>query len=844
MRDRIPRDPGRVRITPENGEAYYATMERADNPRQEGDALNKKNLLPDEVAEKLGLDPAANPVPADAFEHIAATGLRIGITVHGGTSAPSSPNEGDIWINTSTPVSGWAYAFTEPNNPTEGKVWLQASEGVGLDTLADGNITISPISARQYVGGLWVSKEAKTFVNGVWKDWITLLINGSDECVDVTGGWESLAVNIYNGSSARALNVTRGADYIEINGGTIGGYGGIYVTKNKIRCTGSTSLRVSGVISAYSDRVKIAALSSKTSSGVVAEWIAPGGNMDAESKTYTDEAVLDLPAGEYYIAFSIYSIESTIRLNKVYTANKVGGSIQPGGGSGGGEISEEVIAQAVKNYLEANPIEETDPTVPDWAKRPEKPDYTAEEVGALDASSLPAAVNTALAQAKASGEFDGEAGKSAYQYAQEMGYTGTEEEFAAKLAATDSETELVLSANLFDKSAAESGKVFYYGNSGLQQLDATHTYYQYVPLRGTGVYRTKWDNSQHEYTGANVVICREDNTWLQTIKGTLTATDNNYAYDMEFTITQAMINNGAAKVAFDCHELEVETVMIVKDIPYPDEYIPYGYIEVSTDKGKKLDNILREKTAVFLGDSICAGTTVEGEYYNYGWAGLIGEANLMNWFNYGKNGGTITHRGSDNSCISNIADRVISEHPAADYVILEGGCNDADQMKDAGLGVISSNYATFDTSTFSGAFEALILKLVTAYPNAKIGYIIPQKMYAQNDHTANGHVHRRFFNRAVEICDKWGIPVIDLWRGSSLNPKLSNASLFYTDGQHLTLAGYQKITPMIEAWMRNLYTPGVVTGGSSGNIILTSPNGTRFVLTVSDSGTLSATAVN
>ena len=43
-------------------------------------------------------------------------------------------------------------------------------------------------------------------------------------------------------------------------------------------------------------------------------------------------------------------------------------------------------------------------------------------------------VNNALSLAKASGEFDGQDGKSAYQYAVEGGYTGAEEEFAAKLA--------------------------------------------------------------------------------------------------------------------------------------------------------------------------------------------------------------------------------------------------------------------------------------------------------------------------------------------------------------------------------------------------------------------------
>lgn len=51
----------------------------------------------------------------------------------------------------------------------------------------------------------------------------------------------------------------------------------------------------------------------------------------------------------------------------------------------GGGVSDEKIAEAVGTYMEAHPIEETDPTVPNWAKQPEKPTYTASEVGALPA---------------------------------------------------------------------------------------------------------------------------------------------------------------------------------------------------------------------------------------------------------------------------------------------------------------------------------------------------------------------------------------------------------------------------------------------------------------------------
>lgn len=50
-----------------------------------------------------------------------------------------------------------------------------------------------------------------------------------------------------------------------------------------------------------------------------------------------------------------------------------------------GDVSKEDIQNAVNDYLDKNPVsfEEKDPTVPTWAKQPEKPQYTAAEVGAL-----------------------------------------------------------------------------------------------------------------------------------------------------------------------------------------------------------------------------------------------------------------------------------------------------------------------------------------------------------------------------------------------------------------------------------------------------------------------------
>lgn len=61
MQDRVSANPGRVLITPESGEAYYATIERADNPSVIGTALNKASLLTDTTAADYGLDSTATP---------------------------------------------------------------------------------------------------------------------------------------------------------------------------------------------------------------------------------------------------------------------------------------------------------------------------------------------------------------------------------------------------------------------------------------------------------------------------------------------------------------------------------------------------------------------------------------------------------------------------------------------------------------------------------------------------------------------------------------------------------------------------------------------------------------
>lgn len=398
----------------------------------------------------------------------------------------------------------------------------------------------------------------------------------------------------------------------------------------------------------------------------------------------------------------------------------------------------------------------------------------------------------------------------------------------------DAETVTVMSDNLFDKTAVIGAGVFSYDSTFYELVEGGDSRYAFVPLRGAGSYRTKLNWSEHEWSGGRIALTDENHLFVTNAAGTVTPTDDPSAYDFEFTVTEAMIAAGASLIAFDCWKVNLDSVMIVKDTDYPDSYQPYGYIVKATANAKKVSNPLTEKKAVFLGDSIAAGTTIaDPDRCGYGWAGLIGEANLMEWHNLARDGGTVTALADVAPALwlASQLDEAVSVCPDADYVIFEGGCNDADRMGDALLGGVAGGYSDFDESTFSGAFEALLSRIVKSYPRAKLGYIIPQRMYPVADHSAAGHIHRRFFDRAAELCRKWGIPVLDLWNGTPLNPSLDvyydpniakedaeAAGKFYTDSQHLTLVGYRYLAERIEPWMRDLYVgAGADSGSDSGS---------------------------
>lgn len=69
MKDRVPRFPGRVKLTPVSGQENTFDMVRADQPTQEGTPINKDTLLKDTTATALGL--TGDPTVDEAFARLA-----------------------------------------------------------------------------------------------------------------------------------------------------------------------------------------------------------------------------------------------------------------------------------------------------------------------------------------------------------------------------------------------------------------------------------------------------------------------------------------------------------------------------------------------------------------------------------------------------------------------------------------------------------------------------------------------------------------------------------------------------------------------------------------------------
>lgn len=213
-------------------------------------------------------------------------------------------------------------------------------------------------------------------------------------------------------------------------------------------------------------------------------------------------------------------------------------------------------------------------------------------------------------------------------------------------------------------------------------------------------------------------------------------------------------------------------------------------------------SILGGKSVNWIGDSIMKASSDS----NGGWIGRIADAYGMTFENLAKDGGQITNHGTSGywSITAHCTDFTDT---GPDYVIFDGGTNDGFNTTLCPLGDIDTTRydVPSDETTFTGAFESLIYKVVTAYPNAKIGYIIPYKQISYNSNIDVYDITgTAYFDRAIEVCEKWGVPYLDLRKKTVLNYQISAIQDKFIDMVHIDSDGYDYSYKIVGEWMKSL----------------------------------------
>ena len=217
-------------------------------------------------------------------------------------------------------------------------------------------------------------------------------------------------------------------------------------------------------------------------------------------------------------------------------------------------------------------------------------------------------------------------------------------------------------------------------------------------------------------------------------------------------------------------------------------------------------DVFKDKTALFIGDSICAATSrFETNTENRGWPGRIEYSTTMDCVNEGVSGASLSTVGPDGGVSTK---RILTQYlgvkdQAFDFVIMEGGINDA--MGSAAVGNITTsfNVEDFDINTYAGALEELFYHVTKNHSNAKLGYMFTFK--TPNLHTGRVDNIMEYYDVAKQICEKWNVPFLNMFEDETLNKELKvDTNECLQDWLHPNTSGYDVLYKYIMYWMETL----------------------------------------
>lgn len=199
---------------------------------------------------------------------------------------------------------------------------------------------------------------------------------------------------------------------------------------------------------------------------------------------------------------------------------------------------------------------------------------------------------------------------------------------------------------------------------------------------------------------------------------------------------------------------------------------------------------LAGKTLYVAGDSIAYGKGSAG-----GYGKCIADKYSMTLTNEAVDGATLTPNITDNvyggtrGCISTV---VINSTALAkaDYILLEGGVNDA--WNNAPVGTLTDGFAAaYDETTMTGALEKMLDYLAKNYSDKRVAYVFPHGGLFGNSE----NWYKTYKPAILAALEKWSVPYIDI---AESTPPMGGSGIsalgdkYTSDGTHPNAAGYER----------------------------------------------------
>ena len=168
--------------------------------------------------------------------------------------------------------------------------------------------------------------------------------------------------------------------------------------------------------------------------------------------------------------------------------------------------------------------------------------------------------------------------------------------------------------------------------------------------------------------------------------------------------------------------------------------------------------MLKGKRLLAFGDSIMHGSGNNDE----GIADMIATKYAMTALDYSVPGASFADR-VERSRISNQIRVADNDQAQADLILLNGGTNDMGHMP-FGETAAGFDMSEVEENSFSGGMQKALWMLKACWKDTPIIYTRVHNMDLFED-----RIERQYGDRALDIMEKWGIPSVDLYNGTTMN---------------------------------------------------------------------------